>query len=113
MSKITFHIYRLVSWLKVNIRLPNEEEKTCSLLSTVKKTENKKIVHMNNTCFNWDIYCIFHEKFYFTVLQNLVFHLTHVRIPGTHNCGKQYCDDFQHRGSDKGLKCHRNYDNLQ
>ena len=39
----------------------------------------------------------FHTSFYISDIQNLAFHLTHVRILGTNHCGKMRCIDFERR----------------
>ena len=37
----------------------------------------------------------FHGKYYITVIQKLAFHLSYVRIIGTHHCRKERCDSFK------------------
>ena len=37
-----------------------------------------------------------HEKFYIPATKKLAFNLPHVRILGTHHCGKDICEEFNH-----------------
>ena len=37
----------------------------------------------------------FHEKNYITAIQKLAFHFPHMRILGTHHCGKKLLEAFK------------------
>ena len=38
-----------------------------------------------------------HEKFDILAIQKLTFHLQHLHILGTYQCGKEWNDEFKHR----------------
>ena len=51
----------------------------------------------------------FHTSFYITEIQNLSFHLTHIRIVGTNQCGNTRHEEFKRRRENKDVLCHRDY----
>ena len=51
----------------------------------------------------------FHTNFYIPLIQKLAFHLPHVQIIGTNNCGKTHCEAFKRRRAKKEMFCCRDY----
>ena len=52
----------------------------------------------------------FHENFFITARQKLVFHFPHVRILGTHNCGIELRGEFKRWLALKDVLCRHDYD---
>ena len=85
---IIFHIYHLIARCKAHGRLPLNEKKICRIFKQDSATEKstkiytrKELVIMEITISN------FHTSFYIPEIQKLVFHITHVQIMVTNNCG--------------------------
>ena len=51
----------------------------------------------------------FHTKFYIPAIQNLVFHLPHVRILGTNHCGEIRRTAFKRRELFQDVLCRHDY----
>ena len=51
----------------------------------------------------------FHKSFYISAIQNLAFHLPHVRILGTNHCGEMRCTAFKQREFFQDFLCRRDY----
>ena len=47
----------------------------------------------------------FHTSLYILAIKNLDFHLPHVRILGSHNCGEMQCRDFKRRELFQDVLC--------
>ena len=52
----------------------------------------------------------FHNKYYITSIKKLAFHLPHVRIIGTHNCGKECHEEFKLRSKQHDVLCRSDYE---
>ena len=52
----------------------------------------------------------FHTSFYIPAIQKLAFHLPHVHILGTHNCGAMRHTDFKRRELYQDVLCRSYYD---
>ena len=51
----------------------------------------------------------FHTSFYIPSIQKLAFHLPHVRILGTNNCGEMQRTAFKQRELFQDVICRRDY----
>ena len=51
----------------------------------------------------------FHTKFYITAIQKLAFHIPHVSILGTNNCGEMQRTAFKRRELFQDVLCRRDY----
>ena len=51
----------------------------------------------------------FHTRFYIPAIQNLAFHLPHVRILGTNHCGEMQRTSFKQRELFQDILCRRDY----
>ena len=51
----------------------------------------------------------FHTSFYIPAIQKLAFHLPHVRILGTNQCGELRCTAFKRRALFRDVLCCRDY----
>ena len=51
----------------------------------------------------------FHTSFYIPAIQHLAFHLSHVRILGTNNCGAMQRTAFKKRELFQDVLCRRDY----
>ena len=51
----------------------------------------------------------FHTSFYIPAIQNLAFHLPHVRILGTNHCGAMQCTAFKRRELFQDVLCSSDY----
>ena len=51
----------------------------------------------------------FHTIFYIPAIQKLAFHLPHVRILGTNQCGELRWTSFKRRESFQDVLCRRDY----
>ena len=51
----------------------------------------------------------FYTSFYITAIQNLAFHLPHVRILGTNHCGAMQHTSFKRRELFQDFLCRRDY----
>ena len=51
----------------------------------------------------------FNEQLYIIAIKKLEFHLTHVRILGTHHCGKEFHDVLKCRGNLHDVLWRRDY----
>ena len=51
----------------------------------------------------------FHTSFYITEIKNLAFHLPHVRILGTNNCGNTRREALKRRRENQDMLCHCDY----
>ena len=54
----------------------------------------------------------FHEIFCILEIQKMAFHLPHVRILGTHHCGKERREAFKHHGNSYVVLCRFGYEEL-
>ena len=63
----------------------------------------KELVMMETTISN------FHTSFYTPAIQNLAFHLPHVRILGTNHCGELRRTAFKRRELFQDVLCSRDY----
>ena len=70
---------------------------------TVKVTTRKELLLLETPITE------FHEKLYIPAIQKLAFRLTHVRILGTHHCGKELCEAFKRRGNLHDVLCRSDY----
>ena len=50
-----------------------------------------------------------HENFYIPEIKKLAFHLPHVRILGTHHCGKERRYEFKLWENVQDVSCRRDY----
>ena len=85
---IRFHIYHLIARCTKHGRLPlTEKEISCKFQHDTDSGKPRKIytrkelVLIETTIYN------FHTSFYIQAIQKLEFHITHVQILGTNNCG--------------------------
>ena len=51
----------------------------------------------------------FHKSFYIPAIQQFSFHLPHVRILGTNDCGNTLCEEFKCNISNQDFLCCRDY----
>ena len=51
----------------------------------------------------------FHTSFYIPSIQNLAFHIPHVRIPGTNHCGEMRCTAFKRHELFQDDLCRHDY----
>ena len=58
---------------------------------------------MEKTIYN------FHTSFYIPEIQKLAFHIPHVKILGTNNCGDSHRTVFKLSQSFQDMLCHRDY----
>ena len=63
----------------------------------------KELVMMENSMFD------FHTSFYIPAIQNLDFHLPHVRILGTNHCGAMRCTAFKRSELFQDVICRCDY----
>ena len=107
---IRFRLYKNVSHFTVHEKRPFEEKLTCVLWSTVKpeKPNAKFYSRKYPVLMETSIYDL-HEKLYITSIQNMDFHFPHVRILGTHQCGRERRENFKYWDSFKDVLCWRDY----
>ena len=63
----------------------------------------KELVMMETTIYD------FHTTFYIPEIQNLAFHLPHVRILGTNHCGEMRRTAFKRHELFQDILCRRDY----
>ena len=86
---IRFHIYHIIGRCTTHGRIPLKEKKICYMCkqeSLPDKSTNvypRKELVMMETKFSE-----FHTSFYIPAIQKLAFHLPHVRILGSNQCGE-------------------------
>ena len=107
---IRFHVYRNLSHFTIHDRRPYEEIKTRSICSTIQVTDTiAKVYTRKELVFLMTLITEFHEKFYITEIKQLLFHLLNVRILGTHQCGKELCEEFQRWSELHNVLCGNDY----
>ena len=78
-------------------------KKESSLDKYTKIYTRKELVTMETTIYD------LRTSFYILVIQNLAFHLPHVRILGTNHCGEMRLTAFKRRELLQDILCHRDY----
>ena len=88
---ISFHVYSLISRCIVHVRHPLHEKKNFHLcfqypatMTPEKLYTRKEIVMMEKSIAD------FHTSLYIPAIQSLSFHLPHVHILGTNQCGNPH-----------------------
>ena len=71
--------------------------------NSTKKYTRKELVMMETTI------SYFHTSLYIPSIQNMAFHLPHVLIFGTNNCGEMRRTAFKRRELFQGVLCCRDY----
>ena len=109
-TSISFHIYHLIACYIVHGRLPLDEKEICSLclqytdnVSTTKLYIRKELIMME-TYIDY-----FHTNLYIPSIQNLEFHLPHIRTIGTNPSGNTRCESFKICRENQYLSCCRYY----
>ena len=68
-----------------------------------KKYIRKELVIMDSSILD------FHRDFYIPAIHKLEFHLTHVRVIGTHHCGITLREEFNCRSDLQDMLCRHDY----
>ena len=68
-----------------------------------------KVYTQNELVFLETLISEFHNKYYNPSILKLEFHFPHVRILGTHHCGKERCEAFKCRRKQHDVVCRNNY----
>ena len=84
---IRFHIYNIIACCTTNVIIPLKDKKICHMCKKeyssyeyIKIYTRKELVMMETTISD------FHTSFYIPSIQELAFHLPHVRILSTNHC---------------------------
>ena len=93
LHKIKFHIFQNISKCSIHGLRPFKHKNMCELCDTIPDKENKGRT-MAKKCFvlHEEVIDVFHEFFYIPTIEKLSFHLAHVRIIGSMECGKTIND---------------------
>ena len=54
----------------------------------------------------------FHTSLYIPEIQKLAFHLPHVHLIGTNNCGSTRCEEFKLCSANQDVLCQVNYSEI-
>ena len=109
-SSIRFHIYHIIARFSAHVRIPLKDKKMCYMCkqeySSDKSTKiyTRKYSVMMETAIS-----DFHTSFYIPSIQNLAFHLPHVRILGTNHCGEMRRTAFKQHELFQDVLCCRDY----
>ena len=109
-NSISFHIYHLISQCKVHGRHLLHEKKICCLClqdtatTTPEKLYTRKDIIMMETSI-----ADFHTSLYILAMKKLAFHLPHVHILGTNNCGNTRREEFKRRRENQDVLCRHGY----
>ena len=97
---IRFHIYHIIGRCTAHGRITLKDKKICYMCeqeylpdSSTKIYTRKELVMTETTIYD------FHTSFYIPAIQNLDFHLPHVRILGTNHCCAMQRTSFKWRES--------------
>ena len=86
------------------------DENLCSLCNDEpNETKRGKVHKRKMLVLKERIIAEFHKNFYKPVIQKLAFHLPHVRMLGTNNCGKMCREYFKARQDKKDVITRRDY----
>ena len=107
---IRFHIYHIIGRFTAHGIIPLKDKKICYMCeqeyspdSSTKIYTRKELVMTETTISG------FHASFYIPAIQNLAFHLPHVRILGTNHCGEMRRTAFKRRELFQDVLCRRDY----
>ena len=97
----------------VHGRRPLDEKKKCHLclqdtsnVTPAKIYTRKGLVTMETSIAD------FHTSFYITAIQNITFHIPHVRILGTNHCGNTQREAFKRCSANQDVLCCHDYDEI-
>ena len=107
---IRFHVYHIIGRCTTHGRISLKDKNICYMFkqeslsdTSTKIYTRKELVMMETTISN------FHTSFYIPAIQNLAFHLPHVRILGTNHCGELRHIAFKGRELFQNVLCRRDY----
>ena len=107
---IIFHMYHIIARCTKHGRLPLTDKKICYKFQqdtasgqSTKIYTRKELVMMETTIYNFRI------SFYIIAIQKLVFHIPHVQIMVTNNCGDSRQTSFKRCKSFQDVLCRRDY----
>ena len=91
---VQFYVYRLVSCSTGHGSRPSEDKTLLKYIFQMSSVLHRKGCFHKRISINECIHFIILQKIYFPDIKNLSFHLKHLCIFGTHNCGKERHDVF-------------------
>ena len=107
---ILFHIYLLIACCATHGRIPLNDKKHCRMCKQDSASEKstriytrKELGMMETNISN------FYTSFYIPEIQKLAFHIPHVQILGTNNCGDSHQTPFKRRKWFQDVLCLHGY----
>ena len=93
LHKIKSHIFKNTSNCLIHILIPFKYKNTCELCDKIIDKYNKGRL-MVKKCFvlHEEVIDVFNEKSYIPIIEKLSFHLYHIRIIGSMECGRSRND---------------------
>ena len=94
LHKIKFHIFQNLSKCSINGLRPFKYNNICELCDIIPDKYKKSIIMLKKYfVLHEEVIDVLHEMFYTLTIENVSFHIAHVRILGSMECGKtrNYC----------------------
>ena len=110
---IRFHIYHLILSCTAHGRIPLNDKNICGICKQDSAREKSTNIYTRKELVITDTkFSNCHKSLYIPEIQKLEFHLPHVHILGTNNCGDSRLTTFKHRESCQDVLCHRDYTDM-
>ena len=101
-----FHIYHLIVWCTVHGINPLDERKFFCLCFQYMATVIPEKLYTRKEFVMMDKYIAdFCTSFYITEIQNIAFHLPHIRIIGTNHCGNTHHEALKYHITKQDVLC--------
>ena len=107
---IRFHIYHTIGRCTTHGRIPLKDKKICYMCKQESSPHKYTKIYTRKELVMMEINISdFHTTFYILAIQNLTFHLPHVRILGTNHCGEMRRTAFKRCESFQDVLCRLDY----